>query len=185
MVNSKISGGCWTCRGTPSGALLTLALELTSPERKIRCDRQIPFCQNCFQSKRQCQGYSIRLSWPQQDDQRRAVCAKNPLTLGNSVRLLSGNKVQFLNVFVSDLRLYNDICGDDTLCKIAHKFCSTYLSKVYSWLPNSGSFIRKFLFLFGVPEDSEGTLLDSFLAGRAQSNLTILLYIVRQTGIYL
>jgi len=127
MVNSKISGGCWTCRGTPLGALLSIALELTSPERKIRCDRQIPFCQNCFRSKRQCQGYGIRLSWPRPGDQRRAVCAKNPLTLGNTVGLLSGNKVQFLNVFASDLRLYNDICGDDTLCKIANKFCSTYL----------------------------------------------------------
>ena len=71
---------------------------------------------------RSCQGYGIRLSWPRPGDQRRAVCANNPLTLGNSVGLLSGNKVQFLNVFASDLRLYNDICGGDTLCKIANKF---------------------------------------------------------------
>lgn len=125
MVNSKISGGCWTCR-----------------ERKIRCDRQIPFCQNCFRSKRQCQGYGIRLSWPRPGDQRRAVCAKNPLTLGNSVRLLSGNKVQFLNVFACDLRLYNDICGDDTLsvASLGNPYFSLEYPRIQkgpSWIPSS------------------------------------------------
>ncbi|KAK3326923.1 fungal-specific transcription factor domain-containing protein [Cercophora scortea] len=43
----------------------------TCRARRIRCDRAIPTCQQCSNSKRKCVGYDIRLFWP--NNARRAV----------------------------------------------------------------------------------------------------------------
>ncbi|KAH7094456.1 fungal-specific transcription factor domain-containing protein [Paraphoma chrysanthemicola] len=48
--------GCWTCR-----------------ERKVRCDAQKPTCGNCAKARRECQGYGMQLSWPKDEDSKRAV----------------------------------------------------------------------------------------------------------------
>ncbi|OCL14685.1 hypothetical protein AOQ84DRAFT_384532, partial [Glonium stellatum] len=125
MVDSKVTGGCWTCR-----------------ERKIRCDKQIPFCQNCSRSKRQCKGYGLRLSWPRQGDQRRAICAQDPRSPEKSSKTLSDNHVRFLNVFTSDLNLYNKICGNNALSVISFGNSRIYpqyprVQKGPSWLPST------------------------------------------------
>ncbi|KAF4993436.1 hypothetical protein FDECE_13402 [Fusarium decemcellulare] len=54
---------CWTCAA-----------------RRIRCDGNLPTCGKCAQSQLRCQGYESRLSWPREDDKRRAIVA-TPMTL--------------------------------------------------------------------------------------------------------
>ncbi|KAG4031132.1 hypothetical protein MFRU_010g02570 [Monilinia fructicola] len=52
----KSSKGCWTCKG-----------------RKIGCDKGIPHCNNCTRTGRFCEGYGIKLHWPESGDGRRPV----------------------------------------------------------------------------------------------------------------
>ncbi|TLD14260.1 uncharacterized protein PgNI_04410 [Pyricularia grisea] len=59
MGQVKINRACGTCR-----------------DRRIACDRGVPTCSQCMRSKRECQGYSLRLSWPTvTGDCRRAIVA--------------------------------------------------------------------------------------------------------------
>ncbi|KAF1922745.1 uncharacterized protein M421DRAFT_426575 [Didymella exigua CBS 183.55] len=48
------STNCWTCK-----------------QRKVGCDRALPYCLNCQKGQRTCQGYGIRLAWPDKQDGRR------------------------------------------------------------------------------------------------------------------
>ncbi|KPA39051.1 arginine metabolism regulation protein ii [Fusarium langsethiae] len=48
--------GCGTCRA-----------------RKVRCDQTLPKCNRCTKAGRDCEGYGLRLSWPRQNDKRRAI----------------------------------------------------------------------------------------------------------------
>ncbi|KAH7041523.1 fungal-specific transcription factor domain-containing protein [Microdochium trichocladiopsis] len=57
------SRGCWTCR-----------------DRRVRCDRTLPHCRACARSKRQCQGYGLRLSWPRERDPKRFIVGPAPVT---------------------------------------------------------------------------------------------------------
>ncbi|KAI2618208.1 fungal-specific transcription factor domain-containing protein [Hypoxylon sp. NC1633] len=50
----------------------------TCRDRRILCDRAAPTCMQCVRSKRKCQGYGLRLSWPNASDARRAVVGKQP-----------------------------------------------------------------------------------------------------------
>ncbi|KAH7247132.1 hypothetical protein B0J15DRAFT_81133 [Fusarium solani] len=43
----------------------------TCKQRKIRCDKSIPFCNNCKNTRRECLGYRTRLLWPDHHDGRR------------------------------------------------------------------------------------------------------------------
>ncbi|PLB49745.1 hypothetical protein P170DRAFT_456280 [Aspergillus steynii IBT 23096] len=53
--------GCGTCR-----------------DRRILCDRALPTCVQCSKSGRTCQGYGLRLSWPNANDRKRAKVGKLP-----------------------------------------------------------------------------------------------------------
>ncbi|OJD29547.1 arginine metabolism regulation protein ii [Diplodia corticola] len=48
---TKTFTGCWTCRS-----------------RGLKCDGQKPRCDRCCRSKRDCEGYGIRLHWMHPDD---------------------------------------------------------------------------------------------------------------------
>lgn len=48
---TKTFTGCWTCRA-----------------RGLKCDGAKPHCDRCSRSKRQCEGYGIRLYWVDPDD---------------------------------------------------------------------------------------------------------------------
>ncbi|KAI1758517.1 fungal-specific transcription factor domain-containing protein [Hypoxylon sp. FL1150] len=48
----------------------------TCRDRRISCDRAVPICTQCSQSKRHCKGYGLRLSWPNASNRRRAVVAR-------------------------------------------------------------------------------------------------------------
>lgn len=49
---------------------------MSTTERRIHCDRAVPTCSQCSRSKRACQGYALRLSWPKAGDGRRAIVAR-------------------------------------------------------------------------------------------------------------
>lgn len=50
------------------------------PARKIQCDGGRPTCQKCARAQRDCEGYELRLSWPREDDKRRAMTGDNAAT---------------------------------------------------------------------------------------------------------
>ncbi|KAF4984019.1 hypothetical protein FZEAL_724 [Fusarium zealandicum] len=52
----KARKGCWTCAA-----------------RKIQCDESRPTCKKCARSQIKCQGYESRLSWPKNNDTKRAI----------------------------------------------------------------------------------------------------------------
>ncbi|KAH7236603.1 hypothetical protein BKA59DRAFT_312156 [Fusarium tricinctum] len=47
----------------------------TCRDRRIRCDRGAPTCANCGRARLECQGYGLRLSWPRDGSERRALSA--------------------------------------------------------------------------------------------------------------
>lgn len=64
------------CRSFQSNDRAT-RLKLSTTERRIHCDRIVPTCSQCSRSKRLCQGYALRLSWPKTGDGRRAIVARS------------------------------------------------------------------------------------------------------------
>lgn len=44
-----------------------------SSARKIQCDGTLPTCMKCDRSQRKCEGYELRLSWPREGDNKRAL----------------------------------------------------------------------------------------------------------------
>ncbi|KIW01142.1 uncharacterized protein PV09_07428 [Verruconis gallopava] len=80
--------GCWTCK-----------------DRKVACDRQIPFCAVCSKSKRPCGGYGMRLSWPREKDAKRAVVYQPALPSGFCKRPPVGH-VHYINASMRDVSLY-------------------------------------------------------------------------------
>lgn len=74
-------------------------------ERKIGCDRAVPSCDNCTRSGRGCQGYNIRLLWPDRPDGRRKVgeVVHSPVRPGPPVPVPRHYGTQFLNVTFEDV----------------------------------------------------------------------------------
>ncbi|VUC24872.1 unnamed protein product [Clonostachys rosea] len=60
----KTRNGCWTCKSKPRSRPPLSPISLTRTGRKIGCDRNIPNCNNCSRTSRQCLGYGLRLTWP-------------------------------------------------------------------------------------------------------------------------
>ncbi|CZR57513.1 uncharacterized protein PAC_07402 [Phialocephala subalpina] len=90
QVVKKSAKGCWTCK-----------------RRKIGCDKILPSCSNCLRTKRTCEGYGLKLAWPEDGDGRRP---DNPNSNGrgrSSYFFLSSNRrgsVYFLNTSEEDLQ---------------------------------------------------------------------------------
>ncbi|KAH8891149.1 hypothetical protein GQ53DRAFT_687393 [Thozetella sp. PMI_491] len=85
----KVRKGCWTCRG-----------------RKIHCDGGRPGCQKCARSKRECQGYELRLSWPRDNDKKRAITGTSPPA---ATRPLRGTHLPFINTTSQDVEVYHQL----------------------------------------------------------------------------
>lgn len=66
--------GCGTCRGKLPN--VKPGPSSNDADRKILCDRGTPTCLQCARSKRTCQGYGLRLSWPRPGDGKRAIVMK-------------------------------------------------------------------------------------------------------------
>ncbi|KAI0012577.1 fungal-specific transcription factor domain-containing protein [Xylariaceae sp. FL0662B] len=89
METVKRAQGCWTCK-----------------RRKIGCDRGYPACNNCIRTGRECQGYGIRLTWPDQPDGRRRLSRLPDHTIHNHVVIDSAYYgKQFLNMTYADLAI--------------------------------------------------------------------------------
>ncbi|KAF9690831.1 hypothetical protein EKO04_011169 [Ascochyta lentis] len=85
---SKASSNCWTCK-----------------QRKVGCDRALPGCVNCKKGRRTCQGYGLRLAWPDKQDGRRKqkryeVTGQDIITKYLPRR---NGRLEFLNTVVQDL----------------------------------------------------------------------------------
>ncbi|KAF2107249.1 fungal-specific transcription factor domain-containing protein [Lophiotrema nucula] len=85
--------GCWTCK-----------------DRKIACDKRLPFCVKCEKAGRQCLGYGTRLSWPRDNDRRRAIVSQEPRCSKMAFRPHPRNS-DYLNVFYRDVELSYELTG--------------------------------------------------------------------------
>ncbi|KAK2014469.1 hypothetical protein LZ32DRAFT_657304 [Colletotrichum eremochloae] len=85
----KSRKACWTCTA-----------------RRIRCDGAFPSCQKCARAERSCQGYGIRLSWPKDNDGKRAITGSSPPAV--VYPYLSSGSHLFVNTTSQDIELYRD-----------------------------------------------------------------------------
>ncbi|KAF2261694.1 hypothetical protein CC78DRAFT_469656 [Lojkania enalia] len=83
----KADHNCWTCK-----------------ERKVGCDRTLPECANCKRANRHCQGYALKLAWPDKIDGRRKQ-KKYQADPGRSTKdyVTQDGKLVFLNTTLDDL----------------------------------------------------------------------------------
>ncbi|KAI8716162.1 Zn(2)-C6 fungal-type domain-containing protein [Fusarium sp. LHS14.1] len=81
--------GCWNCAA-----------------RKIRCDGGLPTCGKCAQSRIHCEGYEPRLSWPRDNDNRRAMVA-TPLDIPTNESREKPNTLFLINTTFNDMELYS------------------------------------------------------------------------------
>ncbi|KAF2814254.1 uncharacterized protein BDZ99DRAFT_234292 [Mytilinidion resinicola] len=82
---------CWTCK-----------------DRKIGCDRILPTCQNCSRTNRLCQGYGMKLAWPDTKSdgrrkQKRYSIEHNFTQLSSRYRKFRGG-LAFLNTTAFDVK---------------------------------------------------------------------------------
>ncbi|KAI1336224.1 fungal-specific transcription factor domain-containing protein [Xylariaceae sp. FL0016] len=80
----ELPKSCWTCKA-----------------RKVQCDRATPNCQKCVRGKRKCQGYDFRLSWPKDNDRRRAIIGVPSVTIA---QVTHGHR--FIHTSFKDVELY-------------------------------------------------------------------------------
>lgn len=76
-----------------------------SPGRKIQCDEGVPNCRRCVQARRECEGYGLRLSWPRENDKKRAIVAVLPV-ISAPMRTRHMSCSPFLNTTSQDIELY-------------------------------------------------------------------------------
>ena len=62
---------CLSERDRPNTPLLTGRVE-----RKVACDRLLPACTTCVNRGENCAGYGTKLSWPVENDRRRAMVSE-------------------------------------------------------------------------------------------------------------
>ncbi|KAJ9155453.1 Zinc-finger transcription factor [Pleurostoma richardsiae] len=86
MMNTRKA--CWTCK-----------------DRKVLCDRGAPTCGNCARAQRECQGYGLRLSWPRDNDKRRAITGKPSVDAAHGSQRETHHRL-FVNATGWDIELY-------------------------------------------------------------------------------
>ncbi|OQE43619.1 hypothetical protein PENCOP_c003G02066 [Penicillium coprophilum] len=77
--------------------------------RRILCDRTVPACTQCSQSKRTCKGYGVRLSWPKANDKRRAVVARSSLPYRSTGHHFSNARQ--VNISTWDIEMHRQLSG--------------------------------------------------------------------------
>ncbi|KAL3292838.1 zinc-finger transcription factor [Colletotrichum asianum] len=96
----KVRKGCWTCA-----------------DRKIQCDGTRPKCQKCTRSRRECHGYEMRLSWPRENDKKRAMTVKTTQNIDSFPSRRKSGKVVFLHTFGQDLEEYGYSPGESQVSR--------------------------------------------------------------------
>lgn len=71
--------------------------------RKIGCDKAFPSCSNCRRTKRACEGYGVKLTWPDDGDGRRRGADAHWTVLPRQLLALQGQARYFINVSNDDL----------------------------------------------------------------------------------
>ncbi|KAH7135689.1 fungal-specific transcription factor domain-containing protein [Dendryphion nanum] len=89
---------CWTCK-----------------ERKVGCDRFLPECVNCKRSGRHCQGYALKLAWPDKVDGRRKQKKYQAQHVRSTDYLTRNGRFTFLNTTNED---FNDTIDFQRIVKI-------------------------------------------------------------------
>lgn len=81
--------------------------------RKIQCDGGRPTCKKCDRAQRDCEGYELRLSWPRDNDKRRAmtVGSATPLLVSSSQPRESSTNLLFVNTTSKDMEVYGYLSG--------------------------------------------------------------------------
>lgn len=80
--------------------------------RAIRCDRARPNCSNCTHAKRKCQWYGLRLSWPRDNDRRRAIVSKPPRPSHSAPTSADQiSEARFVHTSHWDIELYNNLAA--------------------------------------------------------------------------
>jgi hypothetical protein len=77
-----------------------------SSARKIGCDQKLPQCLNCVRTGRECEGYGIRLHWPESADGRRPLFnwESKSQNLSDFVSTSKSGEFHFLNTTYEDLQ---------------------------------------------------------------------------------
>ncbi|CCD42472.1 similar to transcription factor Cys6 [Botrytis cinerea T4] len=107
----KSRKGCWTCK--------------IHEGRKIGCDKGIPHCNNCKRTGRFCEGYGVKLHWPESGDGRRPVHSwENEAHLPEQTFLAfpTRGKYQFLNSNFLDLKIAS---GYQQECYSTHRYMTS------------------------------------------------------------
>lgn len=100
----KASTNCWTCKRGLTNETGPVRTDFVV-ERKVGCDRTLPACLKCKRGQRDCQGYGLRLAWPDKQDGRRKQKRYEVIDkdiVSRYVRRNDGN-LAFLNTVVADL----------------------------------------------------------------------------------
>ncbi|KAK8139352.1 hypothetical protein PG984_002732 [Apiospora sp. TS-2023a] len=105
----KVRKSCWTCKA-----------------RKLQCDGQQPTCERCTRAQRDCQGYELRLSWPRDNDRKRAIVRKDALLLAESTGAKGSAGCFFINTTWQDVELYNHFTRHDQPVRHASSCISSH-----------------------------------------------------------
>lgn len=84
--------------------------------RKVGCDRTLPSCNRCLKANRVCQGYGVRLFWPNEGDKRRAVVQRLP----RKVNTKDPGTFEFIHTSTWDVMVYDILADGDR----SSKFCA-------------------------------------------------------------
>lgn len=90
----------------PPNSVVSMVLIVTNSGRKIGCDKTLPECLNCLRTKRHCEGYGLKLAWPDEDgDGRRpdSVTCPSSNTPHFILPASNGRYLYFLNTSRDDL----------------------------------------------------------------------------------
>ncbi|KAF3006689.1 hypothetical protein E8E13_008809 [Curvularia kusanoi] len=111
---------CWTCK-----------------QRKVGCDRTLPTCLNCKKGKRECQGYGLRLAWPDKQDGRRKqkrYVVRDQSAQERYLYRRDGNLI-FLNTLIEDLD-GSKLCMQDLIRGNSIKVSSQVPTPLYPYAIN-------------------------------------------------
>lgn len=77
-------------------------------DRRILCDKAVPICGCCIKARRICTGYGLRLSWPKENDSKRAIVAPPPQSHSESLEIM---EMHMINASERDVEVHNYIGG--------------------------------------------------------------------------
>ncbi|KAI1370111.1 fungal-specific transcription factor domain-containing protein [Hypoxylon crocopeplum] len=112
----------------------------TCRDRRILCDRATPTCLQCIRSRRKCQGYGLRLSWPNAGDSRRAIVGKIPF---HAKKPRHFSDAHLVHVSFLDIEMHYYLTSS-----VPNKFTRPILQIPMLWNPSVLDIKDKYLFQY-------------------------------------